>query len=154
MNEISIREMRPQDLYQVLYIEKRSFPTPWTRMMFLYELHSPISFAYVATEEKEIWGYIVYRLVAQEVHIMNLAVHPERRRCGIGTSLLQFCFEQSLRRGAVLFLLEVRESNEAAINLYRKMGFTPSAIRRNYYRDRGEDAIVMKLLWGDRIYGG
>lgn len=152
-----IKEMRRDHLEQVMEIESRSFPTPWTKTMFLYELTSPTSFHFVAiTAEKKaelILGYIIFWMVKGEVHILNLATHPSFRRLGVAHSLVLFSLGFSYRKGGMLCLLEVRKRNRAAVNLYKKVGFAPWSIRRRYYVDTGEDAIVMKLFLGDRMCG-
>jgi len=152
-----IRGMRKDHLEQVMEIERKSFPTPWTRAMFLYELNSPISFNFVATTPEEkvelVLGYIIFWMVKEEVHILNLATHPSFRRLGIAHSLLLFSLDFSYRKGGILYLLEVRERNRTALNLYQKVGFASWGIRRRYYADTGEDAVIMRLFCGDRTYG-
>ena len=152
-----IKEMREDHLEQVMEIERKSFPTPWTRGMFLHELTSPISFKFVATipEEKGelVICYIIFWIVKGEVHILNLATRPSFRRLGVARSLLIFSLDFAYRRGGIVYLLEVRKGNQAARNLYQKMGFSSWGIRRKYYTDTGEDAVVMRLFCGDRTYG-
>ena len=151
-----INEMRKDHIEQVLEIEKASFPTPWTKSMFLDKFNSPFFFNFVATDSERkgdlVVCYIIFWMLREEVHILNLATHPAYRRLGIAHSLLLFSLDFAYKRGAIAYLLEVRRGNEAALNLYEKVGFAPWRIRRNYYADTGEDALKMRLLCGDRIY--
>ena len=87
-----------------------------------------------------------------EVHILNLATHPAFRRLGIAHSLLLFALDFAYKRGGIAYLLEVRKGNEAALNLYEKVGFAPWRVRKNYYADTGEDALIMRLVCGDRTH--
>ena len=151
-----IDEMRRGHIEQVLEIERASFPTPWTKSMFLDKFNSPLSFQFVATNSERkgdlVLCYIMFWMFREEVHILNLATHPACRRLGIAHSLLLFSLDFAYTRGGILYLLEVRRGNQAALNLYRKVGFAPWRIRRNYYADTGEDALRMRLLFGDRTY--
>ena len=136
--------MAEEDLPQVLAIEKASFTTPWGRWAFLVELKPP-GYAFVYEEEGRILGYAVMRIVEDEGHLMNLSVAPPWRKRGIGSDLLRFCIEFCLHKGVSSLWLEVRESNEAAISLYQKMGFAVKGRRKSYYQDTGEDALLMGL---------
>lgn len=135
-----IRRMGEEDLDQVLEIENLSFPSPWSRKAFLLEIKNSFSNLFV-WEEKRIWGYIIWRSIAGEVHIINIAVHPQRRRKGIAWNLLNFCFEKE--KNSEYAILEVRASNSAAIQLYKKIGFVHLTTIRNYYTSPTEDAVVM-----------
>jgi ribosomal-protein-alanine N-acetyltransferase len=137
--------MQPTDLEAVMEIERRSFPQPWTPGLFLHELKVPFSRTILARPHggsAEVLGYVCRWLVGDEVHILNLAVHPERRRGGIARVLVQQVLEEADTQGAQLVTLEVRRGNEAALALYRAFGFRETGVRRNYY-GRGHDAIVM-----------
>ncbi len=147
-----IRPMDEGDLQEVLTIERLSFPSPWTAGAFRAEM-APPGFAFVSEREGRVVGYIVFRLILQEVHILNLAVDPLHRRGGIGRQLLRFCIDVCSSQGAVVFWLEVREGNLPAISLYRRMGFAVRGRRPGYYRDTGEDALLMELFLGGRIAG-
>jgi ribosomal-protein-alanine N-acetyltransferase len=151
-----IREMEKKHLEQVMEIERASFPTPWTEKMFLDEFASPLSFHFIATQEGKrhdlVLGYIIFWMLKEEIHILNLATHPAFRRVRIAHSLLLFALDFSYRRGGTLYLLEAREKNQAALHLYRKLGFVSYGVRKGYYADTGEDAILMGLFYGDRIY--
>jgi len=144
---IEIRGMSEGDLDEVMQIERRSFPTPWSRRLFERELLLPYAKAFVALEipPNQVVGYICFWLVAQETHILNLAAHPERRRRGIGSRLLRYGVNYCREKGAQEITLEVRRSNYQAISLYRNFQFQPRGIRPHYYSDSGEDAVIMSL---------
>jgi ribosomal-protein-alanine N-acetyltransferase len=144
---IEIRRMSEKDLDEVLDIERESFPTPWSKGLFAKELAIPFARAFVAQDKDsgKIVGYLCFWLVDQETHILNLAVHPRRRGEGIGTRLLAFGVTYCRRQGVQQMTLEVRRSNVKAISLYKNFQFHPQGVRRRYYTDSGEDAIVMGL---------
>ena len=150
-----IHKMKREHLEQVIKIEKASFPTPWTSSMFLCELNSSISFPFVAVKEEKqdsfVLSYIVFWLFKGEVQILNLATHPDFRRLGVAYSLLNFTLDFTHKKGGTCYFLDVRKGNQAALNLYQRVGFTPAGIRRDYYADTGEDALVMRLFYRDRI---
>lgn len=140
--------MEAGDLDEVLEIEQSSFPKPWTRGMFEGELRNPVSFSYtlkVRPQEgkEEIGGYVVLWVVHGEAHILNIAVNPKYRGKGIATRLMSLMLELMKRNLVYEVFLEVRVSNTAARNLYKRFGFRESFVRKNYYGD--EDAIVMVL---------
>ena len=151
-----INEMRRNHLEQVLEIERASFLTPWTKSMFLDQFSSPFSFHFVATKPETkgdlVLCYIILRVLFEKVHILNLATHPACRRLGIAHSLLLFSLDFASKRRVILCLLEVRKENQAAFNLYQKVGFTTWRVWKNYYADTGEDALIMRLFCGDRTY--
>ncbi len=151
-----INEMRRDHIAQVMEIEMVSFPTPWTKNMFFDEFRSPFSYHFVATTPQTkgdlVLSYIIFWMLMEEVHILNLATHPDSRRLGIAHSLLLFSLDFAYNKGGILYFLEVRKGNQSALNLYQKLGFTAWRVRRNYYADTGEDALVMRLFYGDRIY--
>jgi len=140
-----IEEIRPHDLDEIIAIEQVSFPTPWPRQVFDIELKSSRSFKRVSKMDGIVVGYIIAWKIHDEVHILNLAVHPEHRRKGIGQALLNACLGYFLNKGIKSAILEVRVRNRNAIKLYEKIGFRPIGLRRKYYSDTGEDALVMKL---------
>jgi len=149
--EVEIREMTEQDLEEVLQIERMSFPTPWSKNLFRRELIIPYARALVALDRpsQQIMGYLCLWIVTQEAHILNLAVHPRRRRQGLGSKLLQCGLKDALAQGVREVTLEVRRSNYKAIALYRNFRFQPQGIRPRYYTDSGEDAVIMGLNLGD-----
>ncbi|MCX7965892.1 MAG: ribosomal protein S18-alanine N-acetyltransferase [Syntrophorhabdaceae bacterium] len=141
----NIRDMTSMDLDDIIAIEKKSFPTPWTKTMFLESLSSEIYKNLVIEENAEIIGYIMLYYVMDEAHITNFAIKPSFRRKGYGAKLLSYVIDYFKEKGVVEFFLEVRESNKAAINLYRKFGFEIVGKRRRYYSDTNEDAFIMHL---------
>ena len=140
--------MEAGDLDEVLEIEQASFPRPWTRGMFESELRNPVSFSYTLKVrpqdgKEEIGGYVVLWVVHGEAHILNIAVNPKYRGRGIATRLMQLMLELMKRNLVYEVFLEVRVSNTAARDLYKRFGFRESFVRKKYYGD--EDAIVMVL---------
>jgi ribosomal-protein-alanine N-acetyltransferase len=147
MGRIEIRRMTDGDLDEIMQIERKSFPTPWSRRLFERELLLPYAHAFVALEAPtdQVVGYLCFWLVEGETHILNLAVHPESCRQGIGSLLLRYGLDYSREKGAREITLEVRRSNYRAISLYRNFHFQPQGIRLRYYSDSGEDAVIMTL---------
>jgi len=139
--------MTSADLDEVIDIERRSFPLPWSRPLFERELENPVSFSYVVKAREDdterVVAYIVFWVVYGEAHILDIAVHPEMRRRGVASFLLGWALDRMREAEVMGVFLEVRKSNRAAIELYRKFGFRESYERKNYYGD--EDAIVMTL---------
>ena len=135
--------MRPSDLDGVMEIEEGSFPTPWSRGMFVEDFPRDFSDTLVAAgSEDEVLGYSVCWNIARESHLLNIAVHPSRRGEGIGRALLSECIRRAALAGSSLIFLEVRAANEVAQRLYRSMGFTFRGVRKGYYTDTGEDAVI------------
>jgi [ribosomal protein S18]-alanine N-acetyltransferase len=140
---VEIRTLEAADLTAIEAIEQRAYPTPWSRSMFASELAKPTSICLGAFEGDDLLGYVINSRYVDAWHIMNVAVDPDRRRRGIATRLLERLFELTRddeRRG---YTLEVRISNEDAIRLYEQLGFEPRGIRRGYYTDNKEDALIM-----------
>jgi [ribosomal protein S18]-alanine N-acetyltransferase len=146
MSEILFRPLIEIDLPAVLAIEEASFPSPWSHAAFLHELNNPHSCLTVAEQDGTVIGYLCCWYVADEIQILDVAVHPEHRRKGVGERLLHHALTTGRMRDASSANLEVRRSNVAAIALYEKFGFREVAIRRGYYRD-GEDALLMVCSW-------
>jgi len=144
-----IRPMKEEDLPRVLEIEKETFPTPWGKWAFLVELKPP-GHAYVCEIQDRVVGYLVLRIIADEAHLMNIAVDRPWRGKGMGKAMLRFAIDLCSQKGVTSLWLEVRESNHAAIALYRKMGFVLVGRRRRYYQDTGEDALLMELFLGGK----
>lgn len=144
-----LRAATLQDLDAILAIEAQSFPSPWSRQNFLGELSHPHAHLLVAGPDPpapgEVWGYILFWLVIDEMHLLNLAVHPARRRQGLGRRLLTHALAVARRHQAVTAWLEVRPSNQPALQLYRSLGFVQVASRPRYYSDTGEDALILAL---------
>ena len=143
-----IRTLQLRDLGAIEEIEHRSYPTPWSRSMFASELAKPSSICLGAFDEEDdaLLGYLIISRYVDAWHVMNVAVAPERRRSGIASTLLNRLFEQTAGDGRRGYTLEVRVSNAGAIRLYERLGFRSRGIRRGYYTDNREDALIM---WRD-----
>ena len=143
---VMIRKMTLDDVEQVIAIDCVSFSLPWHERSFRFELtDNPASRCWVAEVDGKIVGMIVVWLIVDEVHVATIATHPEFRRQGIAKNLLAHALQHMSSEGAQSSFLEVRASNLAAQDLYRKFGFEESGVRRRYYRDNDEDAILMTL---------
>ena len=143
---MNIRRMTLDDIAQVIAIDQVSFSLPWPERSFRFEItDNPASRAWVAELDGKIVGMIVAWLLVDEAHIATIATHPEFRRHGIASRLLIHALEYMRSEGARTSVLEVRESNAAAQEMYRKFGFEESGRRPRYYKDNGEDAILMTL---------
>ncbi|HET6439160.1 MAG TPA: ribosomal protein S18-alanine N-acetyltransferase [Anaeromyxobacter sp.] len=146
---LRFRRMRPEDLPRVVEIEKDGFRHPWSRELLERELSHAWSTVLLATVDRPrgeaVIGFIVFWVVHDEVHVLNIATAREERRSGVGRALMEEAAEAGRRRGATLATLEVRRSNEAAITLYRSLGYRQAGVRPNYYAEEGEDAIVMVM---------
>jgi [ribosomal protein S18]-alanine N-acetyltransferase len=143
---IEIRPLGLSDLGGIESIEQRAYRTPWSRSMFASELAKSSSICLGAYEGTRLVGYVVNSRYVDAWHVMNVAVDPDFQHRGIATRLLERLFEvtrDDQRRG---YTLEVRISNEEAIGLYEKLGFVRQGIRRSYYTDNREDALIM---WRD-----
>lgn len=139
-----IRQAEEKDIKPIAEIDKISFSVPWSEKSFEQEImNNRLAFYIVAEVGDKIVGYAGLWLVDTEGHITNVAVHPEFRRKRIAEALISVLISNTIKNGAVSHTLEVRASNEAAISLYSKFGFKPAGIRRSYYEDNGEDAIIM-----------
>jgi ribosomal-protein-alanine N-acetyltransferase len=147
--------MTLDDLPAVLEIDRQSFPIPWPERSYRFELtQNPAADLFVAEDpDFEVVGFLGYWLIADEVHISTFAVRPGVRGQGIGEQLLVAGLTTARERGAALATLEVRESNLPAIELYQKLGFESVGLRKGYYRDNGEDAILMSLKQLDPLGG-
>ena len=139
---MEIRRLTYADLPAVVAIERRAFPAPWSLAMFVLELSKPGGICLVATEDDEIAGYVICSRHDVVWHLMDIAVAPERRRAGIGSALVQALLDH-LPGPHEQVTLEVRPSNDAAIRLYEGFGFKAAGVRRRYYQDNGEDALIM-----------
>ena len=149
---VGVDLMRPDDLPEILEIERDSYPSPWTRGMFEGELKTRHAQCLTAKMELEgrkiIGGYIIFWLVADEAHLHNLAVRREFRRQKLGWNLMNLMKRIAYDLGIRKITLEVRASNTAAIGLYRHCGFVVKGRRPNYYSDTHEDALIM---WADDL---
>jgi ribosomal-protein-alanine N-acetyltransferase len=140
--ELEIQPLSYSDLPQVIAIERRAFPTPWSLAMFVLELSKPSGICLAAVLRDRIAGYVICSRYDTVWHLMNVAVDPRLRRQGIATALLERLFEEADRPGEQ-YTLEVRPSNREAIALYEGFGFRSAGRRRGYYHDNKEDALIM-----------
>jgi ribosomal-protein-alanine N-acetyltransferase len=150
-----IRPAGLTDVRSIFEIEKLAYPFPWSFWCFLAEYANSKSTILLAgpppLETWETWGYIIYWVIADEMHLLNLAVHPAHRRRGISRALLTAALEKARGQGAGVVWLEVRPSNQAALTLYQSFGFEEVGIRPGYYTDNGEDALIYAFSWDQRI---
>jgi ribosomal-protein-alanine N-acetyltransferase len=147
---LTFRRLSLRDLPAIEEIEQRSYATPWSRSMFAGELSKPSSICLGAFEAEtgNLAGYLIISRYVDAWHVMNLAVAPALRRRGVATALLGRLFDQTAGESRRGYTLEVRVSNDAAIKLYEQMGFKARGIRRGYYTDNREDALIM---WRDPV---
>jgi ribosomal-protein-alanine N-acetyltransferase len=142
--EVHLVPMRRRHLRSVARIESQVYPRPWSLPLFMSELNLRSSrLYYVARVDGTVVGYCGLMLVEEDAHITNIAVDPAWHRHKIGTRLLLNAARQAATRGAERLTLEVRVSNVGAQDLYRKFGFQPAGIRKNYYAESKEDALIM-----------
>jgi ribosomal-protein-alanine N-acetyltransferase len=137
--------MTTADINNVIAIERASFQFPWSTRFFLDELQVDCARSILAEVEGRIVGYVLFWLLPEEVDIHNIAVHPDFRRQGIGRLLLEQVVAAARGQERLRVTLDVRLSNAPAQNLYRSFGFVTRGVRKGYYSDNGEDALVMAL---------
>jgi [ribosomal protein S18]-alanine N-acetyltransferase len=142
MTDLDIRRLTYADLPQVIAIERRAFPTPWSLAMFVLELSKPSGICLATLIEERLVGYLVCSRYDTVWHLMNIAVDDRLRRQGIATAMLERLFELA-DKPSEQYTLEVRTSNEDAIRLYERFGFRTAGRRRAYYHDNREDALIM-----------
>ncbi len=141
-----IRKMTMEDLPAVVELDHKSFALPWPERSFRHELtENTASRSWVAELDGKVVGMIVAWLIVDEAHVATLATHPDFRRRGIAKKLMSYALRHLIEEGAHSSFLEVRVSNTAAQDMYRKFGYVESGIRRRYYKDNDEDAILMNL---------
>jgi ribosomal-protein-alanine N-acetyltransferase len=147
-NKVEIRKLELRDLNAIERIERDSYRTPWSRSMFAGELAKPSSLSLGAFEPEtgHLLGYLIISRYVDAWHVMNLAVAPDQRRRRIAANLLDRLFELTAGEDRRGYTLEVRVSNDVAIRLYEQAGFRARGIRRGYYTDNREDALIM---WRD-----
>lgn len=146
-NSIAFRRMTLRDIDRVLAIERASFSAPWSRNAFVGELTENHFARYLVMLEGEVTiGYGGMWIIIDEAHVTNVAVHPDFRGRKLGESLLRRLMAEAVASGARKMTLEVRVSNDRALGLYRKLGFRDVGVRRGYYTDNKEDALIM---WAD-----
>lgn len=145
MTEMRIREMEVNDIERISEIDHLSFPTPWTKETYEHEIsdNNYATYFVVETDTKDIIGYVGIWLILEDAQITNIAIHPSYRGYKIGEKLFGYAMQYIIGQGAKRLSLEVRVSNIVAQQLYRKFGLVPGGVRKAYYPDNGEDAIVM-----------
>ena len=147
---LELRKLKLRDLTAIEEIERSSYPTPWSRSMFAGELAKPSSICLGAIDpdEHRLVAYLIISRYVDAWHVMNLAVADSHRRQGVATRLMERLFELTNGDGRRGYTLEVRVSNEPAIKLYESLGFKARGVRRGYYTDNREDALIM---WKDPV---
>ena len=148
---IKITDMTERHIKEVVQIEKVSFPTPWPRQTFEFEiLYNELAEYLVALDGRKVVGYGGMWMVLNEAHITNLAVHPQYRGIGIGRMLMLSLMQRAVSLDADRMTLEVRPSNGPARDLYHSLVFMECGLRKGYYQDNNEDAIIM---WREKLKG-
>jgi ribosomal-protein-alanine N-acetyltransferase len=143
---MEIRRLQLRDLSAIEDIERTAYPTPWSRSMFAGELAKPSSICLGAFDDERLVGYLIVSRYVDAWHVMNVAVAADQRRRGVASTLLEQLFVLTSEDGRRGYTLEVRVSNAGAIDLYGRLGFERRGIRRGYYTDNREDALIM---WRD-----
>lgn len=149
--KVTFCEMRPNHLDRVVEIERASYPTPWSRQVILSEIQNEFAHYIVAMSGEQVVGYIGMWLVLDDAQITNIAVHPCYRSHNVGRLLMLEMIKRAVLRGITRMTLEVRPSNLIARHLYTTMGFVEKGVRKRYYTDNNEDAIIM---WKYDLAGG
>lgn len=141
---VTVRRMNENDIDKVTEVERASYLTPWDFGTFKQEVNeNPYANYFVIEEDQRVFGYCGVWVIIDEAHVTNVAIHPDYRGQGYGEQLFRYACEEAIEKGAIQLSLEVRVSNTAAQHLYRKFGLVPGGIRKHYYSDNGEDALVM-----------
>ena len=151
LDHVTVRFMRPDDLPSVMVIERRSFTAPWEEATFRGLMRRPSAALLVAERESEVVGYSVTWFAGDEAELGDIAVLPESRGLGLGRLLLDESIVAARKRGTRILYLEVQEANRAARDLYRSAGFEVAGVRKQYYKEPVEDAIVMRLELDRRV---
>ena len=139
--------MNESHVAQVAALEKLCFSDPWSETSIASELENPLSLWLIAEEDGAVCGYVGSQTVLDETDMMNIAVRPDCRRKGIAAALIAELVSRLKARGSRILRLEVRESNFSAIALYKAMGFTQLGLRKNYYRNPKENALILGKEW-------
>ena len=142
-----ISKMQQHHIVQIAELEKLCFNDPWSENSIASELNNRLSCWLVAIENDVVVGYVGSQTVLGETDMMNIAVHPDHRGKGIAITLINTLITELSRQGSHSLMLEVRASNEPAKNLYGKLGFEPVGVRKNYYRNPKEDALILRKEW-------
>ncbi|WP_048600890.1 ribosomal protein S18-alanine N-acetyltransferase [Rubeoparvulum massiliense] len=152
MSQFQIRPMQVEDIDAVHQVETLSFTTPWSKEAFYQELTgNPLAFYTVITVDDQVVGYGGMWVIIDEAHVTNIAIHPDFRGKKLGYHLLVQMMAYAYMRGARRMTLEVRLSNQIAQRLYTKMGFESYGVRKHYYEDNGEDALIMWANLEDQL---
>ena len=142
-----ITNMTAQHVSQVAELEKLCFSDPWSEKSVASELDNKLAWWLVATDGDRVAGYVGSQTVCGETDMMNIAVHPDYRRRGLAEALVNALVEDLKKQESHCLTLEVRASNEAAQKLYEKLGFAQVGLRKNYYRNPREDALILRKLF-------
>lgn len=143
-DQIEIREMKLEDLDEIMRIERELFSSQWPRSIFRSELtENPYAYYYIMKFNKKIIGYAGIWLMREGAQVTNIAISPKYQGKSLGKKLFSFIFQKAINEGCESLSLEVRKSNEIAQNMYRQFGLVPAGIRKEYYTDNREDAIIM-----------
>ena len=148
MSDITIRKMKEEDVKRVAELEAICFITPWSYRSLLGELSNDVAYYAVAEEDGEVIGYAGEWIMFDEAHMTNIAVNPEQRKRGVARALILHLMKEALRRGGERMTLEVRENNHNAQRLYASLDFAYAGLRKRYYSDTGENALI---LWNNCI---
>ena len=146
MTAVDLRRLTPRDLDAIERIEHRAYPTPWSRSMFAGELAKPNGICVGAFQGEVMLGYLIVARYVDAWHVMNIAVDVDHRGRGVARAMLRHLFEATMSDRERGYTLEVRVSNAVAIHLYESQGFVATGMRRGYYTDNREDALIM---WRD-----
>lgn len=142
--DLVIRQAEERDIIPMAALDRLCFSMPWSEASFAHEIkENHLAFYLVAEIGEELVGYAGMWLVVDEGHITNVATHPDYRKKGIASAMVTLLIETTKKEGILSHTLEVRASNQNAIDLYAKLGFEAIGIRKNYYEDNHEDAIIM-----------
>ena len=144
---MTIETMKECHVSQIAELEKLCFHDPWSEKSIASELSNKLSLWLVALEDHRVVGYVGSQTVLGETDMMNIAVHPAHRRQGIANRLILDLIQGLTERGSHSLMLEVRISNEPAISVYHSLGFIEVGIRKNYYRNPKEDALILRKEW-------
>jgi ribosomal-protein-alanine N-acetyltransferase len=144
LRAVELAPMTGEDLDEVLSLERQAFPSAWSRGSYERELRNTNSYYYTARREGALAGYVGLWVVLDEAHITTIAVHPDYRRRGLGSHMIQLAMDLARRHGAGVLTLEVREGNHPALEMYRKLSFQQTGFLPRYYGDTHENAVVMR----------
>ena len=144
---MEIVRMTAGHVAEIAALEKACFSAPWSEKSVAAELENDLALWLVALDGETVVGYVGSQSSIDETDIMNVAVHPKWRRCGIAERLIEYLVEELKKRGSHALMLEVRVSNDPAIALYEKLGFHQVGRRKNYYRNPKEDALILRKEW-------